>query len=815
MVRKVYPSGPGPRRGGGGWGPVSSGRAPRRPGSSFGHGSSRGGYGPAEPYQGRTGFLSGRRAEPGRVPVQGYRRGAPVPEGPMSGLTQAQVLAWAAGPGQVLLDGGQVPGLPVLNPALAAQTGQVGRVSAGGVPAGGRALEGMVVAHGGQVPVRPGDGLVRALGWLWAYRWPLSPVAGPVLLAGGVHAAPGPVTAVAAAAAAGLWWWARSGRPVRGRMWLSVRERQAAAVWWTAAAGWAPVAGYLSPGAGAVLLAAALGWPSWVWWTSRRIRPVPVAAKPVGDLPEREVLAAALIAAWPQALGGQDSPEALRGSRIVAESMTFPAPGAFAFAVELAGGVHAEDAVGEAARKAIERRLRLPVGTVTLGVDRDDCARLRIGLSPARHLEMDAAPWDGGVLAEDGTFAAALCPDGSQVRLATWNDSGVEHIFLVGAPNTGKSCTSAVLLLPGVLARREVVLYVDGGEGGSAAFLARGMDLWANTPQRWAAAIEIAHQVLLSRKARRAKAGLSKWRGLAETDPALTLMLEEATTIRAWLTTHRPHLIGYVEELVREGRKYGIRVGQIVQDPMGVDCIGGRKIRDMIAGAGCVVAHRPGGKTAARLSVGSTSEKVDLTKLPEAGGWAAVIRRGKLLSTACRVQFADEDIVRDRLAGFTPRALEGADAAAAGPAYAGRFRGTDADAGFRAALAGEDLEHEDLEHDGADGPGGDAPVAEPAVGGPGDDQDRDGEATTQDDAAGEADEVSQRLNSSAAAAAATRAANTAQVRQALTAGPLTRAELAGTTGLSRSTVHRILGDLAESHQIVKEGDSWALTSTDA
>lgn len=767
MVRKVYPE-------------QSRRTAARRPPARWP--VSRYGPPPASwaPYEGRRGFLS-----------------APRP----SRSERAAAAAWAAQAGAVPV---AWPGvrdqlaalppsavLPTLNPNLPTSTPAPATT-------GPEAVSTMTAP-------RPGEGLERAARWAWAHRWPLTPPAALGAAAAGAALAPAPATVAALAASGGLWAWTRHGKPIGGRMWLSVRERRAAAAWCTAAAAWTPLAttAFTPVGVDAVALGAISAWPAWMWWTSRRIRPVPSAQASLSPQ------AQALIDAWPGTIA-TSGPEQLRGSRIVAETLTEPAPGSYAFAVELAPEVHAQDAANDTVRRYLERALRLPVDTASLAADREDCARLRITLTPGRHLERVDAPWPGPVLRPDGSFPLALRPDGVDVDGAVWNERGVEHFFVVGTTGAGKSVTTGALLLPGVLNRREVIFYVDGGTGASAGYLAGAMDWWAVTEDDWVAAITCAYAVLKDRKARRGAMGLSSWRGAAEKDPILTLYLEEATTVLESLPKKvREQLEAMAREIAREGRKFGIRFGQAVQDPMGTDTLGGRKVKGLLSGGGTVVGHRPGDKTAAFLSIGSTSEKIDLTALPPEPGWAAVIRRGHVLARACRIRHASEDAVTAVLDGFTPRGLEGADAAAAGAAYANRTRGIDAAARMRAAREAEAAGHDPRtvldcattptpvllapqlpqDEDHQDVPVlAQAPQDAPAVPGP-------------------------RLNVSAQAAAREAEANRAAVLAALTEKPCARIDLVRITGLARATVGRILRELADVQAIARTSDHrWALKS---
>lgn len=788
MVRKVYPERqPSPRR---------------RPTAGPRWSSSRYGPPPASwaPYEGRRGFLSGARpSRPERAAAAAW--GAPAWPGP---VVPGGPVVWQNVGGRLAPVQTQVAStLPTLNPNLTSVpgVGGPGTVAAGDVPA----------------QRRPGEDLERAGRWLWAHRWPLTPPAAVGGVAAAAALVPGPATVAALAAAGGLWAWTRHGRPIRDRMWLSVRERRAAATWCTAAAAWTPLAAALPLPVGieVVSLLGASVWPAWVWWTSRRIRGDQAPAD-TGMSPQ----AAGLVAAWPATIAAT-GPEQLRASRIVVETMSEPAPGSYAFAVELAEGVHAKDAAGEAVARYLERALRLPVDTVTLATDRDDCARLRITLTPTRHLERVDAPWPGPILEADGSFPLALCADGTAVPGAVWNERGVEHFFVVGTTGAGKSVTTGALLLPGVVNRREVVFYVDGGTGASAGYLAGAMDWWAVTEEEWVAAITCAYAVLKDRKARRGAMGLSSWRGASERDPILTLYLEEATTVLESLPKKvREQLEAMAREIAREGRKFGVRFGQAVQDPMGTDTLGGRKVKGLLSGGGTVIGHRPGDKTAAFLSVGSTAEKIDLTSLPPEPGWAAVIRRGQVLARAARIRHASEDAVVAVLDGFTPRGLDGADATAAGDAYATRTRGVDAVSRMRAARV-------------AEAAGGDprtaasettAPAAvDVALPAPGEHHAVPGEhqaaavpgplEVAQDEVAPVSLVPGPRLNAGAQAARAEAEANRAAVLHALAEGPCARIDLVRATGLGRTTIGRILAELAQAEAIRRTTDhKWTLTT---
>lgn len=578
-----------------------------------------------------------------------------------------------------------------------------------GQPAGGLVP---LDPYGLKTPYQGPEGLaehvVAGAAWTgrkaWQHRWNLTPAAGALGIAAG--AAIDPATAIMATAAtgglAGLAQW-KGPQQIAGRTWLSRLERGLVWKWaagaglWTtgvAAGGWEPFSL-----AGAAILGIATGAQSWAWWQSRRIRPPKTETEPDIDETQLSEDTMNLFAAWPETIGktGPEatSPRPLQGSYIVLETLTEmltegeKVPTTISFIVELAEGVHSEDAVSRDIRKYLERVLRMGVGTVELEVNRDDAAQIRVTLTPGRHLEKADAIWNGPILLEDGSIPLAVTSDNRDVHAGLENASGVEHGAIFGTTDVGKSFTLTNMVMPGVMAKREVVIYVDGGLGSSAAHLAGACDWYAvEGPEEWGKAILVAHSVMRSRKTRRAQRGISKWRGPKEDIPIVTLVIDEATTVKDEIG----HLEDKVREILREGRKHGVRVIQIAQDPMGDDLMGGRKARGLMAGGGTMIGHRVGDGVAQTLAGSGSSQKVDLLSLPPGPGWCAVIRKGQVLAQRARVRYAKEEKVLEHLEGFEPLALTGEDLIAAGGNYVARRRGIHAAAEMRGETVPE-LEH--------------------------------------------------------------------------------------------------------------------------
>jgi hypothetical protein len=522
---------------------------------------------------------------------------------------------------------------------------------------------GSVSVRGGR---RPGGSLVARSPRLlcraaWKYRWQLAPVAGGGLVFAAGALAPVIAALVLAGTAAGAWWWARSGAQLRDRMLLSVLERRSLALWTAAASVWLLCAALPAPAAGSPwLLAASLAYPGYRWGASRRVRRVHRLSP----------AAQAVVDRWTEAVAMR-GPGPLQGSRIIRSTVKEPAEGAYTFTVQLAAGVHGREAATDAGRRGVEVELHLPVDTAALEPDRDDATRMHVTLTPSRHLSTKPPEWEGPQLADDGTMPIADAPDGERISIAVYNPDGVEHCFIVGTSGAGKSSTTATIALPGPNAGIETLWMIDGKEGGSAPYLAAACDWYASSPEAWGQVIDAAHAVLLERKRRRS--GKHRWDTPNEPDPILTVLIDEATSV-AVRTSSARH--AKVLEMLREGRSLGVRIIQVAQDPMGTDLLGGRKARDLMTGAGAMLAHRPGGSLAGRIALDSTSNRsIDLTSLPPEPGFLAVIRRGRVLAPVARVRHATPAKAGTAASRITPRSLGEADTAAAGPAYAGRMDG--------------------------------------------------------------------------------------------------------------------------------------------
>lgn len=510
--------------------------------------------------------------------------------------------------------------------------------------------------------------------WLWRHRTQTLPfIAGAATLAGAVSNPAATTLALGALAGAAHYAVKRFPDTIAGRPWLSAREREIAAWWFSGAAAWSTahaLDAFDLDIVGATLLGVAVAKQTRDWIASRRVRRADNStdAKTAGEI----------VMAWPVHIGGKDAPPALRGSHVLPDTMEQPDPGTYAFAVELADHVHAETAVTEDARRFIERRLHMPIATAELTVDRDDAAIVRVALTPTRQLENISKAWSGPTLNPDGTFPLAVTRDGRTIHIALYNEGGAEHIIIGGGTNTGKSYTAGVVIAPGVNAGLDVVWYIDGGDGASAPHLAHAVDWWAgkNTDE-WARMIAAAHDVMQERARRREAAGDGPWNPEDSTDPMITLVIDEAAKAKAKMTARDEQR---VTNLVTNGRKHGMRVVQITQD-LGMDSIiGGRIAGDNLMAGGSTIGHRVGSHTASSIAAKGTIVPLRLNGLPQEPGWIGVYRRGDVLAEAARVYDTGRKgaLFVERMGGTTLRALNSHDATAAGDAYTGRETGPQA-----------------------------------------------------------------------------------------------------------------------------------------
>lgn len=509
----------------------------------------------------------------------------------------------------------------------------------------------------------------------WKHRFRLAPLYLGGVATLGVAAGSGLPTAgglglTAAVLVATANYRTTNGQPLtwRGRMLLSIRERKIAAAGAGATAAWAalmsiPVS--LPWFAGPAVLSTALGWPTVLWVSSRQAPPPPVAL--------RSPFAQAALDGWAEEISVGGGVRMMHGSVPIEDSIQEPAPDTLIMRVKLARSVHSADAISSVSRRGIERAyaesMGMGVDTVTLRAVREDPSIVEVVLAPGRPLEVEGGmPYQGPILYENGLMPLADCTDGTVIDIPLHDDSGVKHGFITGTSGAGKSATTADVILPGVIARIELVIYCDGKAGASTPIeIDPAVTRMAITPAQWMAAIEMVDRILEDRKARFAKKRKNTFVVGTETLPIITLLLDEATDINAGILGKH---VKMVATIARQGRSLGIRVVQVTQSPAAEDIIGDVAVRNLITSSGWVIAHRAGGSGASRLTLDS-APGVDIDLRGLLNGQAAILAEGRVLAPLAAVRHATKPSIAAALIGHVTLELEDpADLAAAGPAYA-------------------------------------------------------------------------------------------------------------------------------------------------
>jgi hypothetical protein len=532
---------------------------------------------------------------------------------------------------------------------------------------------------------RPGDDLAvvftAARRWLSHYRWQLAPLYASAITVAGAAGLPGvTVLGLGAVAGAGYLTAAKGPDELAGRVWLSRAERRLVGRWATGAAVWSgglwlANAGGLdwSPAAIAVAAAAlglATGEQLVAWLKSRRIR------RTEADAVAAELSAAAvqLRDAWPHAVAA--GPAGLVGSEIV--DLDEPEAGTIIAVVQLRDEVHAVTVATDEVRQWLERALRMGVGTARVETVRDDAGQIRLVLTPSRQLEKVEKIWPGPVLYEDGRVPVAVGLDGKEVCLRVYNGSGVYHHLMLGSSGSGKSNTLNVMLLPTVVARLSVMVYLDGKEGTSSPRLARAMDTAIRNPKQFGPAIEMVYRIAKARKERYGEIGEDDFVVSPTGDPIIELVIDECSSVLRHLDAKHEEML---EEIAETGRALGIALKYSSQSGNADKLPGGMAVRNQMMGSvGNVVGLRPGGTQGQTTTLQSTTEEVNLLALPGgdgAGGWCAIMLAGQVVGYPARMMFDPKknsrvDAILD---GFKPRSLEGDDLKAGGEFYRDRPTG--------------------------------------------------------------------------------------------------------------------------------------------
>lgn len=436
---------------------------------------------------------------------------------------------------------------------------------------------------------------------------------------------------------------------------LTLHERRAAGLGLVAVVVWlgitaTPMPGWLSAG----VLLALVGYPSWLWLRS------PWRGKPK-PLDPRTVL---ILNAWAEVVAVR-GPVALQGSKVMLDTLTEVPGGGLGFTVRL-DGHHPSNAVADEIRKEIETVLSpppisMPMDSVTLVAVKDDggADRIRVTMSPTRHLQAQPIVWPGPVI-RDGLVPMGEDVGGAVVSTPIWDGSGCKPFVSSGATNQGKSNTTAVAVAPSVLDEtiQEVVIYVDGGRGSSSSAMNKMATMKAITPEEWDTALQVAHAICVDRQKTMGEQNLDEWN--AKTSPwhSIILVISEPNTVKNALTKARNDEFQSLSQICR---KTGVRWAQEPQNTRDDQMLGGVVARNQVAANGSLFIHYPGGSSAASsatdgLDVPGIAATVNgLDAIP---GMAVVVSEKKIISKVARIYNCKKELnqlLDDKLnAGWRP-----------------------------------------------------------------------------------------------------------------------------------------------------------------
>lgn len=505
------------------------------------------------------------------------------------------------------------------------------------------------------------------------HRWQLTPVVASLVVFAASEAPGAVLTSVISAALAGLLFAAQKTKTsFRGRMYLSVQERAVATMWLGIVSVWSLLVLLPLPiWVDAVALTLATAYPDYLWLSSR---------KPVKKV---RLSKAALnrIGTWADTVSLADGP--LKGSKIVRATVREPAPGELTFTVTLRDDVHNKDAVVDVCVKLVERLMKLPSDCAQLLPERTDSGRIRVTLSPERHLEQNIVPWNGPEIRVEkagdgksfGYIPIGQTPEGKTIEVPAWTPGGGMAGRLCGNRGNGKSSTGRVITSAFHASGHMVLWLIDGKRGKSLPELKPIFDWYSIKDEEWGAVIDAAYDVMVARQIRSGAAGESGWQP-SKSAPALVVWIEESPEVNRRVGKVRQGGFTRAEKvlsILQNGRADGVYLFEVSQDPMADNLLGGRPARDLMA-SGFEVLHKPGGKISQNLAQDSNAAeaKVNLLALPAEPGFAAVLIEGQPVATVCRIKYCTEGDAKKWAADQEALPLPAADLPAAGANYARR-----------------------------------------------------------------------------------------------------------------------------------------------
>jgi hypothetical protein len=426
---------------------------------------------------------------------------------------------------------------------------------------------------------------------------------------------------------------------------LALIERRAAALGLLAGVAWLAITAYPMPFLLDLgLLVAMLAYPSKQWLTS------PWRVKPAKPNPRTQLI----LDSWKNVIS-INGPTALVGSKIITSTVDEIPGGGLMFTARLAMGQHPADAVSEDVRKKIEalmapKPIGMPIDSVQLSAlrDADGADRIRITMSPTRHLELEAIEWPGIGFDQDGWVPMAQDVGGGIVSVPTYNESGALPFLASGTSDMGKSNDALVHVAPGVFdpVIKETLIYIDGGGGASSVAMNMMATIVANEPTEWAAALKIAMAIRTERNRRMKDMRLDTWQPGPEAFNMITVHIAEPNSVMLALPDSYNAGFG---SFAQQARKAGMRWGQEPQRTTAPQILGGLAARETAVGIGSMFIHSPGGGDNSRSATDGVPikgiENV-VNALPSEGGMAVVTHRKKVSSQSCRIFWAKPRLIQ-------------------------------------------------------------------------------------------------------------------------------------------------------------------------
>jgi hypothetical protein len=489
----------------------------------------------------------------------------------------------------------------------------------------------------------------------WERRHELAPVTATLATLAAGSAFPGATAAGLATVAVYQGAVAATGR---GRK--SQDERAIAAGWAVSAAGWAGAHLFVPGGtwwAWGLSLAAVTGVQSAMYWRSGP------AQSPQQQVAEISIYERALAAVLGE-LSMDGGP--LRGARLA--SLSMPAPQVVVAEVALGYGHHSDDAATTALARAIETRAQIPFKG-GIEVTAINPSTIRVTASWTQALDSHSVPYDAARNPGRGKSWVGIDDARNDIVLNNYTVGEadgkvrVHHGWLVGRTGAGKSSALTAILLPGLKAGEEIVLDADG-KGDSmdklepyiCRYARRKLGEGGSPGDRFEQTVTLARSIMMARKARP-----GGWTGPSPTDPVITLVANDATSVKGEID---PVTQEHFAEIGRMGESLGVRTIQDLQIPKVDDLIGEG---DWRGNTRWVFGFVSADATYSSIASQSTNEELSLLGLQV--GRAAVIVEGQVRARNAKMVWISTEDVEQAMRGVEPAQLHPDDMAAVKPLW--------------------------------------------------------------------------------------------------------------------------------------------------